>query len=318
MITLLSPNFVLEEVTEYDLIIASLAWGFTLGIGWLTTWAAVKQTSEVYKRRRFAVFRNAYVWMIWLEILVCLAFGIICFMYLLGAIPPSFAFYFSIQTYKLPPPQSLFGHYRIVQHNLVERGLFKYRNLVRFNMFIIGFSLSMDVLIISMMSLKNTFVYMQFHPLAYIVKLNIEMSMAELIARVARKQGHKGPSDGGYSHSRSNGTHVGERNLTVDDPSQLGDDGQGKGRAWATVTTTVEMHSMKAPTAGDKAKRTFSYNDTDALINLAAPYTGHLGGTQAGAQGPSCRGGSGSLSSYDSTTVDAVAERSDDGRGRMS
>ncbi|KAM5353166.1 hypothetical protein ACJZ2D_016943 [Fusarium nematophilum] len=393
MITLLSPNFVLEEVTEYDLIIASLAWGFTLGIGWLTTWAAVKQTSEVYKRRRFAVFRNAYVWMIWLEILVCLAFGIICFMYLLGAIPPRdlqasaspvtlwalqvqfllqiiinrcsilltdkrhawrvkvgvavliTAINISVYCIWIPARLQISERYvhineywdrtekiiyllvdailnvyfiRIVQHNLVERGLFKYRNLVRFNMFIIGFSLSMDVLIISMMSLKNTFVYMQFHPLAYIVKLNIEMSMAELIARVARKQGHKGPSDGGYSHSRSNGTHVGERNLTVDDPSQLGDDGQGKGRAWATVTTTVEMHSMKAPTAGDKAKRTFSYNDTDALINLAAPYTGHLGGTQAGAQGPSCRGGSGSLSSYDSTTVDAVAERSDDGRGRMS
>lgn len=47
---------------------------------------------------------------------------------------------------------------RIVQKNLVERGLTKYRRLVLFNMFIIGFSLSMDVLIIAMMSLKNTFV----------------------------------------------------------------------------------------------------------------------------------------------------------------
>jgi hypothetical protein len=41
-------------------------------------------------------------------------------------------------------------------------------------MWIIGLSLSMDVLIIGMMSLKNSFVYMQFHPLAYIVKLKIE------------------------------------------------------------------------------------------------------------------------------------------------
>lgn len=37
-----------------------------------------------------------------------------------------------------------------------------------------------------MMSLKNSFVYMQFHPLAYIVKLKIEMSMADLIATVSR------------------------------------------------------------------------------------------------------------------------------------
>lgn len=35
----------------------------------------------------------------------------------------------------------------------------KYNRLVRFNMWIIGLSLSMDVLIISMMSLKNSFVY---------------------------------------------------------------------------------------------------------------------------------------------------------------
>lgn len=46
----------------------------------------------------------------------------------------------------------------IVRVNLVIHGLTKYRRLTHFNMFIIGFSLSMDVLIISMMSLKNTFV----------------------------------------------------------------------------------------------------------------------------------------------------------------
>lgn len=47
---------------------------------------------------------------------------------------------------------------RTVQYNLVQPGLHKYKNLVRFNMFIICFSLAMDVMIIAMMSLKNTFV----------------------------------------------------------------------------------------------------------------------------------------------------------------
>lgn len=47
---------------------------------------------------------------------------------------------------------------RIVRHDLVKLGLRKYNQLVRFNMFIIGFSLAMDVLIITMMSLDNTFV----------------------------------------------------------------------------------------------------------------------------------------------------------------
>lgn len=36
------------------------------------------------------------------------------------------------------------------------------------------------------MSLKNQVVYIQFHPVAYMVKLNIEMSMAALITKIAR------------------------------------------------------------------------------------------------------------------------------------
>lgn len=46
----------------------------------------------------------------------------------------------------------------IVQKNLVKNGLQKYHRLVQWNKFIIAFSLGMDVLIISMMSMKNTFV----------------------------------------------------------------------------------------------------------------------------------------------------------------
>ncbi|KAF6802595.1 hypothetical protein CMUS01_15312 [Colletotrichum musicola] len=259
---LLPPHFKLEEVTEDDMVIASLAWGFTLGFGWLTTWTAVKQTTAMYKRQGSRILRNSYIWMIWLEILVCAIFSIICWLHLKGIIPPSFAFYFTILTtwalqvqfllqiiinrcailltnqklawrvkvgvavlitavnisvYNIwiPARLQISDRYidindwwdrcekviylivdgalnvyfvRIVQKSLVMHGLTKYRRLTQFNMFIIGFSLSMDVLIIAMMSLNNTFVYMQFHPLAYMVKLKIEMSMAELIGKVARKR----------------------------------------------------------------------------------------------------------------------------------
>ncbi|KZL85558.1 hypothetical protein CI238_04583 [Colletotrichum incanum] len=262
MVNLLSPNFKLEEVTENDMIIASLAWGFTLGFGWLTVWTAIKQTTAMYRRQGDRIYRNAYIWMIWLEILVCSIFSVICWLHLKGIIPPSFAFYFSILTtwalqvqfllqiiinrcailltnqkrswrlkvgvavlitainisvYNIwiPARLQISDRYieinewwdrcekviylvvdgalniyfvRIVQKNLVTHGLTKYKRLTQFNMFIIGFSLSMDVLIIAMMSLNNTFVYMQFHPLAYMVKLKIEMSMAELIGKVARKR----------------------------------------------------------------------------------------------------------------------------------
>ncbi|KAF6513996.1 hypothetical protein IWW34DRAFT_858678 [Fusarium oxysporum f. sp. albedinis] len=275
MITLLSPHYVLQEVTEDDIVIASLAWGFTIGFGWLTTWSAMKQTKHIYKRHRLSVLRSAYVWMIWLEILVCLIFSIICWLHLKGYIPPSFAFYFAILTtwalqvqfllqiiinrcsillmdkkhaYRLkvgvavlitavnisvytiwiPARLQISERYiwinewwdrvekaiylivdgalnyyfiRIVQRNLVMHGLTKYRSLVKFNMCIVGFSLSMDVLIISMMSLHNTFVYMQFHPFAYIVKLKIEMSMADLIGKVARKRDCGVVSEGTFSNA---------------------------------------------------------------------------------------------------------------------
>ena len=43
-------------------------------------------------------------------------------------------------------------------------------------------------MLIGLMSLPNQVVYIQFHPVAYMVKLNIEMSMAKLITRLARRQ----------------------------------------------------------------------------------------------------------------------------------
>ncbi|KAI1337603.1 hypothetical protein F5Y15DRAFT_425629 [Xylariaceae sp. FL0016] len=260
--SLLAPNYKPLVVTDEDMVIASLAWGFTLGFGWLTIWTAIRQTWKAYQRNGKRVFHNVYIRMVWGEILVCLAFSIICWLHLRGQIPPSFAFYFIILTlwalqvhfllqiiinrcslllfdtrsaWKLkvgvavlitavnisvyciwlPSRLQISQRYidindwwdrcekviyllvdgslniyftRIVQSNLVSYGLEKYRSLTRFNMFIIGFSLSMDVLIICMMSLSNTFVYMQFHPLAYMVKLNIEMAMADLIIKIARNK----------------------------------------------------------------------------------------------------------------------------------
>lgn len=96
MITLIPDRFVLEEVTTNDFIIASLAWGFTLGIGWLTTWSAMKQTRDIHRRHGLSVFRNVYVILIWGEIFVCLGFSIICFLYLLGRIVPRSVFFFVI------------------------------------------------------------------------------------------------------------------------------------------------------------------------------------------------------------------------------
>jgi hypothetical protein len=50
MKTLLSKDYVLEPVTVNDLQLASLAWGFTIGFGFLTTWTAMKQTAHMHRR----------------------------------------------------------------------------------------------------------------------------------------------------------------------------------------------------------------------------------------------------------------------------
>ncbi|ORY16919.1 hypothetical protein BCR34DRAFT_74186 [Clohesyomyces aquaticus] len=74
---------------------------------------------------------------------------------------------------------------KTVKQNLINNGLQKYNKLLRYNQRIIAVSLLMDVMIIAAMSIPNSFVYIQFHPLAYLVKLNIEMTMANLIKRIA-------------------------------------------------------------------------------------------------------------------------------------
>ncbi|CAG8971870.1 hypothetical protein HYALB_00001983 [Hymenoscyphus albidus] len=258
MNSLLGEHFKLQEVSKHDLAIASIVIGFTFGIGTLATWKAFKQTSRIYLRYGAAKLNTPYIWMIWLEIIVCCAMAIISYLHLYGVIPHSFLFYFgnlvlwSIQVQLLLQiiinriclllPDRKKGLYikigpaiiitainisvfciwiparlqisarmeyinniwdrcekiiylgvdgslnlyfiRSVQRKLVKNGFVKYDRLVRFNKCLVGLSLSMDVLIIATMSLKNGFVYNQFHPLAYIVKLKIEMSMADLIVRV--------------------------------------------------------------------------------------------------------------------------------------
>ena len=94
MITLLSPNYVPQPTTSADLAIASIAFGWTLGFGWLTTWTAYRQTRRVRQRYGITRVHTPYVVMIWSEIVVCLAFAIICWIHLYDAtlIPPRYIF----------------------------------------------------------------------------------------------------------------------------------------------------------------------------------------------------------------------------------
>jgi hypothetical protein len=76
---------------------------------------------------------------------------------------------------------------RTVKIRLVKQhGLTKYAPLVGFNAKLMVVSIAMDALLIGLMFLKNQVVYVQFHPVVYMVKLNIEMSMASLVVRLAQ------------------------------------------------------------------------------------------------------------------------------------
>ena len=70
-----------------------------------------------------------------------------------------------------------------------------------------------QVLLIAMMSLPNDIVYLQFHPLAYLVKLHIEMNMAELITKVVKASNPNGYDYSG-SRSRSNPKSSQHRTIT--------------------------------------------------------------------------------------------------------
>ncbi|KAL6925223.1 hypothetical protein FSST1_002497 [Fusarium sambucinum] len=91
----------------------------------------------------------------------------------------------------------------LVRSRLIANGLTKYTRLFRYNLGMIAISMTMDVLLIAMMSLPNDIVYVQFHPLAYLVKLHIEMNMADLIIKVVKASNGNGYD---YSGSKSGNT----------------------------------------------------------------------------------------------------------------
>ncbi|KAF9043837.1 hypothetical protein BDZ89DRAFT_1128164 [Hymenopellis radicata] len=78
---------------------------------------------------------------------------------------------------------------RVVKARLINYGLKKYDRVMKFNQYIIFVSIGMDILLLGVTALHNGFVYTQFHPVVYIVKLHIEVSMSQLLIKVARSTG---------------------------------------------------------------------------------------------------------------------------------
>ncbi|KAF2811140.1 uncharacterized protein BDZ99DRAFT_570400 [Mytilinidion resinicola] len=262
--------------TSTDYKVSCIAFGFTLGFGYLTGWDAWKLT-----RKHRSPLRSMFIWMVWGELIVNLAIAIVAWLFLEGIIKPTFPTFFFIlvlwvfeiqfilqilvnrvslitrkdskveyirwgtvgiisiieisvfciwipahldvsQTYvhinniwdKITKFIILFvdcglNYYFITQirHRLVRNGIEKYNDLVRFNLRIIIVSISMDLLIVGTMFLQNGVVFLQFHPVAYTVKLKIELSMTNLITKIAQETVQS--RVGALSHSTSKSHKIG-------------------------------------------------------------------------------------------------------------
>jgi hypothetical protein len=68
-----------EDLTQSDLAVSSLAFGFTIGFGLLTTWEAIKQTTRARNP-----FKSLYIWMVWGEIFVCMTIALVVWLSLYG------------------------------------------------------------------------------------------------------------------------------------------------------------------------------------------------------------------------------------------
>ncbi|KAK8097138.1 hypothetical protein PG999_013082 [Apiospora kogelbergensis] len=74
----------------------------------------------------------------------------------------------------------------VVRTKLIANGLTKYWALFRYNIAMVCISVSLDLVLIGSMSLPSGLIYIQFHPLTYLIKLHIELNLAELIAKVVQ------------------------------------------------------------------------------------------------------------------------------------
>ncbi|KAK8044259.1 hypothetical protein PG993_004283 [Apiospora rasikravindrae] len=74
----------------------------------------------------------------------------------------------------------------VVRTKLIANGLTKYWALFRYNIAMVCVSISLDLILIGSMSLPSGLIYIQFHPLTYLIKLHIELNLAELIAKVVQ------------------------------------------------------------------------------------------------------------------------------------
>ncbi|KAH7137749.1 hypothetical protein EDB81DRAFT_844213 [Dactylonectria macrodidyma] len=216
---LVPDTYVVVEPSLNDLLIASIIWGFTLATGVFSGTKAFKQTWATWRRSHRL---HAYAIMIWVEWTVSMVIGVLSWVFIRGFIQPSFWIYLHsiqcicgiiINRIALLMISPMWIHVNeiydriekvlfliidaclhlyfiyLLRVKLIANGLDKYVPLFRFSLMMVAVSMSLHVILIGSMSIGNGFIYVQFHPLVYMLKLHIEMNISSLIVKVVRATG---------------------------------------------------------------------------------------------------------------------------------
>ncbi|KAI0423733.1 hypothetical protein F5Y09DRAFT_336349 [Xylaria sp. FL1042] len=329
---LVPPYYVAQQATESDLVVASIVWGFSLAVSFFTASKARKQTWRSWKRTKQF---STYIILVWAELIVSTAFGIIAWLFLYNVIEPSFQYFFfiitlwvfqiqcimqilinriglitrdqrkinrikwgvagilfliNISVYVIWIPArlqisptwihindiwdrlekvifaiidfSLSAYFAyLVRSKLIANGLVKYNRLFRYNVAMILFSLSLDIILIVVLPLGNGLVYLSFHPLVYLLKLYIELNLTDLLAKIVGvPEGQSSYSDGSKKKTGKTSNGYGAENgtkmvtlITANrGPVEAGDNSKG------VIQKTVETEIRYTKDESDSASRTSS------------------------------------------------------------
>jgi hypothetical protein len=84
-------NYEILRVTRTDLVVAGIAFALANLFGLTAAFIAVRHTKASRQP-----WRSTYIWMIWLELAASVALSVICLLYLLRIIQPSFYFFMGV------------------------------------------------------------------------------------------------------------------------------------------------------------------------------------------------------------------------------
>ncbi|KAK4097234.1 hypothetical protein N658DRAFT_479250 [Parathielavia hyrcaniae] len=198
--TLVPPWYKEEAISQAGLLVAAFLFGASVGVAAYVSAKAGCQSYRLWHRRHRA---NAYIAMLWaarlLKVGLVIAIGLINVSVFVIWVPARLQIserWVRINLVWDRVEKALFAvidmclnayFMWLVKSKLVADGLTQYNLVYRYNLVMSCLSVSLDVMLIGLMSLPDDAVYLQAHPLVFLIKLNIEMNMAELLGKVVKK-----------------------------------------------------------------------------------------------------------------------------------